>query len=341
MDVPGWRRTFRNRAYGPGAAFFLLGCGLGVGLLVLPLPQATGAQQILWRSLSLGGLLFLGAWLGVCVVKGLRERFVADEQGLTYRPGIGPPRHLTWEEIADFYVLQPGSGLPRFVVEGPAGTFTFGPAWNDAEALQTLIVQHATRSRARTWQRKDLREIRDWPQVFDYRHRFSPGHGWLVALFSLASAAFLLALGASLSFDRWAQEFGRLLAGWLVGLGLGGALGLPAAYFGLGWSVWRDVRRRAGERVEVDPAGLTFRNGETTVRLRWAEVSAFYVQKNPWLSVVEVHVVETASERIEFSRTIGQVDRLRALVEHFVGGPHFGPRACATPPGRRCSRPVP
>jgi len=320
-DTQIWPRTFRNRAYGAGAAFFLLGCGLSVSLLLLPLPQATGAQQLLWRSLSLGGLLLCGAWLGVCVVKGWRERWVADERGLTCGPGIGPPRHLAWEQIADFYVLQPGSGPPRFVVEGPDGPFVFGPAWNDAESLQALIAQHATGSHARTWQRRDWQEMQDWPQVFDYRNRFPPGHWWLVALFSLTSAAFLLVLGASLSFDRLVQELGRPLAVLLAGLGLGTALGLPAAYFGLGCSVFRDVRRRAGERLEVDPEGLTFRDGEPAVRLRWAEVTAFYVQKNPWLSVAEVHVVETEAERVQFSRTIAQVGRLRELVEHFVGGP--------------------
>jgi hypothetical protein len=259
-----------------------------------------------------------GAWyLAHC-------RIVAGSDGLLLR-GFFKSNFVLWSQIEDYELRVPSpsqskTGLPEAFLQIGGKWRKINRVYVPYDGLLERIAQEAKWSKARAWQRDDLREDGDWPKTFAYPAE----SGWKVAGMAIGVflvLTFLLTLqafagGIKVATSNIAMTWSGL-SGWgRVAFVLVPFL-LPAAYSLIIWAQYPALltrRRYHGQQIVATLNGLTFTKNGTDTSMRWDEIESYHLEMIPGHFQPTLGVIESRRDRIEFVSGIMGDKTLSALV---------------------------
>ena len=292
----------------PGLFAVLL--GLNAWAMAVTPGLGSRAMSVVFTVLSL--LCFLGAVAGLRWTR--RAQVTADGAGLRWR-GLGRWRSARWDEVSDYFDKLPprGASVVSSVIQTRQGPVRFSSKWSDRDALRAAVVERAGRLMGAGWETQGCRASDPWPRVFGYdtfNNRWMPT---LTLKLFLAFVAYLLvkpALGLA--------ALGGLV-GWrmaLITAGLYALLIIPLGLlFLLPLAQYREVRRRRGQTITVDPNGLVFQAGDRAVAAAWPDVTGYFVGRD---RLNPLYVVETRHGNFEFLAAVGRAGLLQAIIRQWA-----------------------
>ena len=289
---------------------------MGFGLASLPfLPDGQGnppdihrnpVAPFVWSAtftlLSLGCVVAFALYV-------LRARIIADENGLRWRD-IRKELFARWDEVTDFYDSPLSSTRTHGRVETVAGKLSLEDFTNQ-EKLRAYIQSHATNAASREWKVKDpqrTKEIESWPQEFGYNVFWNN-------VLRLSVLAFLLCFCGLAIWQMWATLFVEPISFQLRILGVVAALfvgAIPVLLFVAHFIMWKNVRKRFGERIVITPQNIVFIDRTRQVEARWDEVTNYYIERTGGFAGAN-YVVETTRGNWSFSNDISRFLVLKQL----------------------------
>lgn len=253
-------------------------------------------------------------------------RIVAGSEGLTFRGLLGS-RFIPWSAVEDYELRIPAPGQSKS--GHPEPFLKVGGKWRKLnhiykpqEALLERIAREAQWSRARSWQRQDVREDGDWPKTFSYPNE----SGWkLVGLSLLFFLAMFLQFlvpalfrGVGVMVTNFTMMWSALSWWGRAGLVLV-PLSLPASLCTVFWAQYPAIltrRRYREQKIVATHEGLTYTKDGVESFVRWDEIESYYLKTLPGNFQPLLYVVESRRLRIKFLAGITGDKSLRALVEH-------------------------
>jgi uncharacterized membrane protein YobD (UPF0266 family) len=270
-------------------------------------PKQKGDDPILLLVFCTLGLSILaGSLMGVWCI--FRAFITASDEGIHWRT-VGREKFARWSEVTDYYEIgQKSQVAPVFVTTQGKRSFSKN-VWTNSEEMAQTIQQRATNAKSDRWLKFGLRPCDPWPHIFRYLNNSTKLQiaGCLLCQILLLGLFFSEPGQASrlTSLPRPSGPDGEIgIAFWAISLVSVILyllyLLLPAI---IGICLWRASSHRSDHEITASQEGLTYRDKQRTISVRWENVTDFYIlQKSR--SLFPYYIVETTQGNFDFTRIL-------------------------------------